>query len=181
METETLNYVLALGTLGMQLASVALVAMYLLRTRSAFCRDFLNILSTWALWKGFGLTLLATAFTLYYSDVLGFIPCGLCWFERIFLYPQVVLFGIALWKRDFSVATYSIALSMCGAVIALYHHFIQMGGSELLPCPASGAGDCAQRIVFEFGYITFPLMACSLFVFLVVSMWITTRVRGDSF
>ena len=81
-------------------------------------------------------------------------------------------FALALRKRDSNIADYSIALSIAGGAAALYQHYLQMGGTSVLPCPASSseAVDCAVRFVFEFGYITFPMMALTLFAFLIVLM-----------
>ncbi len=176
MDLLSLNYVLAVGTILMQLGTIMVVAMYSLRATVPFCGWCIARLRDWALLKACVLALVASALTLYYSDVLGIIPCGLCWLERVFLYPQVILLGIAAWRKDSSIALYSMALSALGAVVALYHHFIQMGGSEFVPCPASGTGDCAKRIIFEFGYITFPLMAFSLFALLFVTMWVLRKI-----
>ena len=133
-------------------------------------QDISGLLSRWGLWLAFLLTLGATALTLYYSEVLGFAPCGWCWVQRVFLWPQVLLFAIALYKQERAVVDFSIAFSIFGGIAALYQHYLQMGGGALIPCPASGAGDCAQRILFEFGYITFPLMAATIFAFLIVLM-----------
>ncbi len=170
MPVETLNYLLAVGTLAMQVAGAGFLALYFLQKRFADLRDIAGLLSRWGIWVGLFLTLGATAMTLYYSEVLGFVPCGWCWVQRVFLWPQVVLFALALYKRDRSAADYSIAFSIFGAAAALYQHYLQMGGSALIPCPATGAGDCAQRLMFEFGYITFPFMAATLFGFLIVLM-----------
>lgn len=110
----------------------------------------------------------AAALTLVYSEVFGLVPCGLCWMQRVFLYPQIVVAGLALAYRDRTYAPlYLVWLSVIGLVIALYQHYLQMGGGSFLPCPAA-AGDCAQRIVFEFGFITFPFMAATLFAFNIV-------------
>jgi disulfide bond formation protein DsbB len=106
--------------------------------------------------------------TLIYSEVFGFIPCGLCWLERIFLYPQVILLGVALATKDKVVSKYGIALSIPGMLVSLYQHYLQMGGAEFITCPVIGAGaDCAERILFEFGFMTFPLMSAFLFAFLI--------------
>ena len=170
MSLETTNYILALGTIAIQITTVALLAVYLLRSKIPDLEDIVSLIGRWGLWKAFALSLIATALTLYYSEVLGLVPCGWCWVQRVFLWPQVILFAIALWKRDTTIALYSIWLSIFGAAAALYQHYLQMGGNSLLPCPASGAGDCGQRFLFEFGYITFPLMAFSAFAFLIVVM-----------
>ena len=119
----------------------------------------------------FVITLIGSVLTLVYSEAFGFAPCGLCWLQRVFLYPLPFISGIALLVKDTAAWRYVVALSIPGLLIALYQHFIQMGGSDVLPCPAApGAADCAQRLVFEFGYITFPLMAATLFALTIVLM-----------
>lgn len=170
MNVETLNYLLALATLAMQVVGAGFLALYFLQKKFTDLQDIAGLLSRWGLWLAFLLTLGATAMTLYYSEVLGFAPCGWCWVQRVFLWPQVVLFLIALRKNEKSIADYSIGFSILGGIAALYQHYLQMGGGALIPCPASGVGDCAQRILFEFGYITFPLMSATLFAFLIVLM-----------
>ena len=184
MALEQINYLLAIGSVGLQVFAVAFLVLFFLRKKFPDLQGVANFLSNWGLWIGFLLSLAASVLTLYYSDVLGILPCGWCWFQRVALYPQVILFGIALWKcrtsdvlrqtkRD--IADYSIGLSVFGLAVALYMHYLQMGGHGVLPCPATGAGDCGQRFMFEFGYITFPLMAVSLFAFLIVLMLFVRR------
>ena len=170
MAVETLNYVLALGVLAVQVVGAGFLVVYFLQKKFTDLQDISGLLSRWGLWLAFLLTLGATALTLYYSEVLGFAPCGWCWVQRVFLWPQVLLFAIALYKQERAVVDFSIAFSIFGGIAALYQHYLQMGGGALIPCPASGAGDCAQRILFEFGYITFPLMAATIFAFLIVLM-----------
>ncbi len=109
----------------------------------------------------------SSAMTLIYSEIFGIIPCGLCWFERVALYPQALLFGMAMYYKDTRMPRYGIGLSIGGLIVSLYHHYIQMGGSEFIKCPAAGA-DCAKRFLFEFGFMTFPLLSAILFSFLIV-------------
>ena len=177
MSVETLNYLLALGTLAMQLLGAGFFALYFLQNKFTDLQDIAALLSRSGLWLAFLLTLGATAMTLYYSEVLGFAPCGWCWVQRVFLWPQVLLFAIALYREERAAADFSIAFSVFGGIAALYQHYLQMGGQALVPCPASGAGDCAQRILFEFGYITFRLMAATLFAFLIVLMLFVRKSR----
>jgi disulfide bond formation protein DsbB len=167
-----LNFILALGAVGLQVATIVLIVVFLLQKKVTDLRDIGDAVALWGLWLGTAGALGGIALTLFYSEVLGFAPCGLCWFQRVFLYPQLVIFVIAVWKKDRLAALYSIALSVLGAIVALYNHYLQMGGTSVIPCPASGgiASDCAQRFLFEFGYLTFPLMSFSLFAFLIVVM-----------
>jgi disulfide bond formation protein DsbB len=131
----------------------------------------------------FVVSVTSAIFSLVYSEHFGFIPCGLCWVERGFLYSLVVLTGVALFKqyhgaRDRAVADYGIALALIGALISLYHHYGQMAGGPLSVCPTAGVGsNCARRLVFEFGYMTLPLMAATTFAFCIVVFLIYRAAR----
>ncbi|PIR83976.1 hypothetical protein COU18_01035 [Candidatus Kaiserbacteria bacterium CG10_big_fil_rev_8_21_14_0_10_51_14] len=175
MPVEIFNTTLAFGTLALQIGAAALFAVFLFRNQLPSLEWKRALLAKWGLWIALALTLAASALTLFYSEVVGFPPCPLCWWQRVFLYPQVVLFALALWKHDRNVTLYSIALSVLGLGFALYHHALQVLPSGTLPCPAEGAVSCAQRFIFEFGYITFPLMSASLFAFLIVLMLFVRR------
>jgi disulfide bond formation protein DsbB len=169
MSVSDINFYLALGTILLQVVSVALLLVFMLRKRVPAFRDIAEQVGVWGLWIVFGVSFAASVLALYYSDVLGFEPCPLCWWQRLFLFPQVLLAGLAAWKKDAYMAEYSIVLSVFGAGVALYQHALQMMPGSGLPCPATGVS-CAQRIVFEFGYVTFPLMAFSTFAFLIIVM-----------
>lgn len=124
----------------------------------------------------FGIALASVASSLFYSGVAGFEPCTLCWWQRIFLYPQAIILGIALWRKDERVGLYSIVLSAVGGIIALYHSYLQFGGSPLLPCSATGVS-CASRYFLEFGYVTIPTMALSAFV-LIILMFVARNITA---
>lgn len=174
---SNLNFLLACATLISQIVFIALVLAYALRKKNALLEHFFNAATSYALPFAFLLALGGTIMSLVYSEIFGFIPCGLCWMQRVFLYPQVILLGMALWKKDARIADYIIALSILGAIYALDQHFLQMGISSGLPCPASGDGDCAKRILFEFNYITFPLMSFTAFVWQIGLMILLRTTR----
>lgn len=125
-----------------------------------------------ALWFGFIVSLVAMLGSLYFSDYLGYEPCKLCWYQRIFMYPQVFLFGLALWRREpFKVWAYSTFLSVIGGAIALFHYYSQMVDEPLitLPCTAIGySASCAETFITSFGYITIPFMALTAFALLII-------------
>ena len=133
----------------------------------------INAIKDNALLLGFIISLGATLGSLFYSDFLGFEPCKLCWFQRILMYPQVVLFAMALWNRrsgdDRSVLPYSFVLSILGAGTALYHYLLQFGAVSGSNCAVYGQGAaCSGMWVLEFGYITIPMMALTAFVAIAV-------------
>ena len=121
----------------------------------------------------------ASVMTLVYSEYFGLIPCALCWFERIFMYGIVVLTATGIYiKDDKFILDYVLSFSILGACVALYHHILQMTASltSHLPCPVSG-GDCAKRIIFEYGHITFPWMAFILFSFFIVVTLFVKKIK----
>ncbi len=172
---EFINWFLAVGTIAMQVIAVALALVYAWRDTHPLARDIAAQVGQRGLWVAFVLALAGSALTLYYSEIVGYVPCGLCWLVRVFVYPQVILFALALYKRDSSIADYSLALSVPGALVALYTHYLQMGGASLVPCPASGVADCGKRLVFEFDYVTMPMMGLTLIALLIILMLFVRR------
>jgi disulfide bond formation protein DsbB len=125
--------------------------------------------SKYALQFGFFVSLIGTFITLYYSDYLGILPCGLCWFQRVFLYSQLFIFGLAWYKNDRKIFDYTLLLSIVGFIVATYQSYLQLGYSELLPCPVVASTiDCAKPTFIEYGFVTFPFMAVVLFAFLII-------------
>lgn len=119
----------------------------------------------------------ATAGSLYYSEVARFVPCTLCWYQRIAMYPLVVLFGLAAWRRDHGIRPYAAVLATVGAGIAAYHYLIQR-------FPSLDAGSCSLGVpcstayVLQFGFITIPYMAFSAFTALAALLWLD-RASAD--
>ena len=133
----------------------------------------ISFVSQHALLIGFILSLTSVVASLFYSEIVGFVPCVLCWFQRIFIYPQVILFGYALKKKDRGILPYAFILTIIGSIFALYHNYIYLGGSPAIPCDANAS--CTQRLVFEFGFMTIPLMAFTLFFTLGVTYFASKR------
>lgn len=122
-----------------------------------------------AIFFSFLVALAATGGSLFYSNVAGFEPCLLCWWQRIFLYPQAILLFTAFLKKDENMRLHSIALSSIGTLIAVYHTFIQFGWQSTLPCTASGVS-CQVLYFLEYGYITISTMSLTTFVLLLLFM-----------
>ncbi len=115
-----------------------------------------------------------TATTLLYSEVLGFIPCSLCWLQRVALYPQALVVLAAFKLKDAkNFPVYGIVLSVFGLLVAVYQYIYQalpqgLHDSGVLPCLADGTGDCSKKIMEVFGFVTFPFLSAVLFLFLIV-------------
>ena len=114
------------------------------------------------------------ATTLLYSEVFGFIPCSLCWLQRVALYPQAIM-GLVAFKVKDKVwfPLYGMAISAFGFLVAVYQYIYQMLpkdmlSSGLMPCLADGTADCATKIMEVFGFVTFPFLSAVIFAFLFV-------------
>lgn len=138
----------------------------------------IDTLSKYILPLGFLVTFFGMFLTLFYSEVLHYAPCDLCWYQRVFLYPQVFIFAYAWYKKDISILPYTLILSILGFVIATYHHLLQMGYDVYKPCStALFAVDCAKPSFIEFGFVTFPFMAVVLFGFLGLLSFTVLKFR----
>lgn len=158
------HYLSILTIIGL-VAIVAWAVTILVRDKN----KLVDIVARHATLVGLIASLTGVMISLFYSEVLGLVPCELCWYQRILLYPQAVLFAVAWWRRDRSVWAYSIWLSLLGACIAMYHHMLQMGFDIYKPCSSAPfAADCSKPEFIEFGFITFPFMSFVMFSFLIL-------------
>jgi len=92
--------------------------------------------------------LVATLGSLYYSEVRLFLPCELCWYQRIFMYPQAVILGLALWRQDFGVWPYSLALSLLGGSVSVLH-LTQQWFPGLFPLACKPPVPCSAEYIPE--------------------------------
>ncbi|SFA55057.1 disulfide bond formation protein DsbB [Anoxybacillus pushchinoensis] len=115
-----------------------------------------------------GVALIATLGSLYFSEVLKFIPCELCWYQRIFMYPQVFLLGMAFVRKQFIIARYTLMLSIIGGTISLYHYLIQKVPFFRNTAPSCSIVPCTGDYLNWLGFITIPLLALIAFIFISV-------------
>jgi disulfide bond formation protein DsbB len=113
--------------------------------------------------------------SLFFSEVLGWSPCKLCWWQRIFMYSAAFVLGYSWWRSDHPVGlNYAAVLSVPGALIAAYHVGLHQF-ERFMPATACGTGEvsCASSYTFWYGYITIPTMALTGFLAILALYWIT--------
>jgi disulfide bond formation protein DsbB len=160
-----LSFFLGAGAIALQLLTVGVLFLLFFNSEK---NKFLDFIKKHFLIIGFLLSLFATLFSLVYSEVIHFVPCQLCWFQRIFIFPQVFLFGVALWDKDKNVLRYSVPLLCVGFAIAVYQNFIYYFGNPVGACDSSGIS-CFQHLISEFGgYISIPMLSLTSFFVLLV-------------
>jgi len=114
----------------------------------------------------------ATLGSLFFSEVMEFIPCSMCWYQRIFMYPLVLIFLINILYPDDKVFKYAILLVVAGLIVSIYHNLLMFDiiPESIVPC-VSGV-PCSTEYINWFGFITIPFLSLMaylmLFILLVV-------------
>ena len=124
--------------------------------------------------------LVATLGSLYLSEIRQIEPCMLCWYQRIAMYPLVVIMGIAAWKRDTGIRKYVLPLMVIGGLLALYQYIIgYIPDAEILGCSLDVS--CTVRYIWEFGFVDFPFMSFVGFSFMTsLMLWTSPSDRNES-
>jgi len=163
--SEIINKLLALATIIADIFLVLAVLYFWLQKGHDKIKKSLEKNSLLFAWL---IALSSTLLSLYYSEIVGFEPCSLCWWQRIFIYPQAIILGMAYFKKDFKIASYGLALSVIGAIIAFYQNYLYYGGPQILACDSSlTAVSCTKLYIFEFGYVTIPIMSLTAFLLMI--------------
>jgi len=159
----------ALGVVGQVLAGLLiLVGLAALAGMRGHLRSLRSALWGYELWAAFLVAAIATGGSLFFSEVAHFVPCELCWYQRVCMYPLSILTLCTAVKRDYRIARYLLVLPVLGAGISGYHLLVENGVVEQASaCLASGPGGCATKWINEFGWMTIPTLALTAFVLLI--------------
>lgn len=136
-----------------------------------------NLLRSWLFWA-WVVALVSALGSLFFSEVMKLPPCTLCWYQRICLYPLVVLLPIGILRGDDRVHLYALPLVAIGLAIAGYHNLLYYGviPQSLSPCTAGAA--CNARQIDWFGFVGIPLLGLGAFAFLLVTLLMHGRSRA---
>lgn len=122
----------------------------------------------WLLLAAWLLAVASTLVVLFVGEVMGQAPCVLCWFQRAFMFPLVVILGVACYLTDFSVWRYALPVAATGWLIALYHSLLYTGliTESLKPC---GAGpSCSGADMTILGGLPLPLLSLGVFALIII-------------
>lgn len=122
--------------------------------------------------------LVATTGSLFLSEVMGYPPCVLCWYQRIAMYPLVIVLAVGILRRDRLIHLVALPLSLIGLVIAIYHNLLYFG---IIPEAASAcrAGvSCTTRFFEWFGFITIPFLSLTAFTVITILMLVNWRLSS---
>ncbi len=120
------------------------------------------------LWVAWAFALVATLGSLYFSQVADFIPCELCWFQRIAMYPMVVVLFVSAWRGDVRTGVqYTFLFPIVGILVSAYHIYIEENPSAAPKACNVGGASCVTKWIDKFGYITIPVLAATAFAAII--------------
>lgn len=140
-------------------------------------RDSVNWVILFVCWLIAGASTLGS---LFFSEVMEFAPCVLCWWQRIFIYPLVIIFAVGLASVDKNVIRYSLPLVVLGWGIALYHTLLYHGIiSESIQACRQGVS-CTEVYIELFGFLSIPMMSFLAFsAILVLLLFLKRRLSNE--
>lgn len=178
---QLLTTVLALCTLAGNAFIIFLFLVYFL-ARPVF-EGIMSWMARFSLVLGLFISASSTIGSIVYSEVVGFPACILCWVQRIFMYPLMFLFGLAIFRKENVIIPYAFMLALLGGGVALYQwtkDMLALYGNITIPCPAvSDLPSCDKIFVNEYGYITIPMIALNAFILIGLVMYAKLRTRPN--
>jgi disulfide bond formation protein DsbB len=129
------------------------------------------------LYLGWLVSIAATVGSLYFSEVRHFVPCALCWWQRIFMYPLVVVLGVATFRQDLQAWRTALPLALIGLGTSSYHYLIQKVPGLAPPASCASGVPCNAEYINWFGFVTIPFLAG--LAFLIITVALLALARGD--
>ena len=175
MSHDVIVLLSALGVAGQVIAgALLLVGVLALFGVRGPLRGVCRAVEGYELWLAFVVAAIATGGSLFFSEIAHFVPCELCWYQRICMYPLSIITLLAAIAGDFRVARYLLPLPVVGAGVSVYHLLVENGVvSQTTACLVSAPGGCATKWIDEFGYVTIPTLALTgfalVFAFLLLA------------
>lgn len=158
------------------ISHVVLVVIIIALFKKDFKEWIVKNVGKYSIELSFFAVLVSMVFSLVLSEIVGFEPCVLCWYGRILLYPQVVLFLVAWIKKSKEVFSYAVPLTVLAGILSLYQSYTQLGGTSILPCTSEG-GACSKIYIFQYGYITIPLMGLTIAIYLLLFAYLDKQYK----
>ena len=127
-------------------------------------------IAKYTVYIAFAQALLATLVSLFFSEILKFPPCVLCWYQRILMYPLVIILAVGILRKDRGVYLYVLPLSIIGMVIAFYHNLLYWNIIPESQAPCLLGVSCTTKFIEYFGFITIPFLSFSAFLIITLCM-----------
>jgi len=118
---------------------------------------------------------ISTLGSLFFSQIMEFPPCVLCWYQRIFMFPLVLILLAGLFPFDKSIVKYALPLAIVGWCFAFYHYLLYSGFIPESIQPCSQGVSCSETYRDLFGFLTIPMLSLISFSTIVALLFILKR------
>ena len=127
------------------------------------------------LFLGWLIASMSTLGSLFFSHVMEFAPCVLCWYQRIFLFPLVIVLAAGLFPFDKKAVKYALPLAIAGWLTAAYHNLLYAGiiPEEIQPC--SRGVSCTEEYINIFGFLSIPMLSLLSFTAITILLIVLKR------
>jgi disulfide bond formation protein DsbB len=137
-----------------------------------------DVFGPYALWMALAVAVIAVAGSLFFSEVSHFVPCRLCWFQRICMYPLVPVLLAGALRRDAREAfSYAFVFPLLGSLVSAYHLYIE-AHPEAESASCKIGVPCSVKWINEFGYVTIPMLALTAFAAIFVLLLLARSAAG---
>src|SRR3989344_785846 len=168
VEVEEVTFLLSVLTVfSLAFIIVHLLLLTLRKNIPEPIKPYVNFVKTDGLKLALLVAVVATLGSLYYSEIAGYEPCKYCWYQRIMMYPMVIILGMAVWKKDNNVSNYTVPIALVGGSVSTYH-VITNGFNISTDCAVNGGIPCSVEFFKLFGFVTIPFMALIAFILIII-------------
>ncbi len=144
----------------------------------------MNFIKRNALYGAWAGSLIAMLGSLYFSEIANFPPCVLCWYQRITMYPLVVILGFAIYKKDRNLVLPAFVLAAVGWLIAVYHNLLYYNILPEAAAPCIAGVSCTTKFIEWFGFVTIPFLAFLGFTGILTALiiyWKTNQSENNQY
>lgn len=117
--------------------------------------------------------------SLFFSEILHFPPCVLCWYQRIAMYPLVVTLSVGILRKSKDLPLYVLPLSVAGLLIGIYHNLLYYNIIPEAATPCIAGVSCTTKFIEYFGFVTIPFLSMVAFLMITVAMGIYWKLNKN--
>ena len=121
------------------------------------------------------IAVVSTLGSLFFSEIMELAPCSLCWYQRIFMFPLVIIFFVGLFSFDKSIIKYALPIAIIGWGFAFYHYLLYSGFIPVNLQPCSQGVSCSETYLDLFGFLTIPLLSLISFTIIIALLFVSKR------
>lgn len=138
----------------------------------------MKLSSRYLLYVSWIVALISTFGSLIFSEVYKFVPCTLCWYQRIFMYPLAIILAIGILKKERDIKLYVLPFSILGILVSLYQNLLYAGiiPESLVPCTLGIS--CLTRYIKLFGFVDIPQLSLLSFTFITICMLLFKKKKA---